>query len=120
MLNAPSDAFLPERLRVEFKTGQERTIAVLKPALTGFEMVVVSSSNAAVENISGDLPKAGKLGSGWQDRVYLKPVVYKIAAQKDDGAFKTLNQEDVPWGLISYDSRRQVCILQTGWLVRLA
>ncbi len=100
-LSKPSSAFLPERLRVAFKGGKERTIAVLKPALTGFEMVVASSNNAAVENISGDLPKAGKLGPDWQESAYLKPVSYKIAAQKDDGTFKKLRQEDVPWGLIS-------------------
>lgn len=100
-LNRPSDAFLPEKLRVAFKGGTERTISVLKPALTGFEIVVASSNNAAVENISGDLPKAGKLGPGWNDQTYIRSVAYKVAAQKVDGAIKALREEDIPWGLIS-------------------
>jgi AAA domain len=62
---------------------------------------VGSSNNAAVENISGDLPKVEKLGSHWQGSEYLKPVAYKVAAQQDDGSFKKLGDTDQPWGLIS-------------------
>ena len=100
-LRTPRDAFLPHKLQVAFKGKQSRTISVLKPELTGFEMVVASSNNAAVENISGDLPKANKLGSEWQAAEYLKPVAYKIAAQQDDGSFKRLSDSDQPWGLVS-------------------
>ncbi len=100
-LNKPSDAFLPEKLRVSFKGSQTWHISLLKPELTGFEIVVASSNNAAVENISGDLPKMSSLGSLWQASQYLKPVAYKVAAQQDDGSFKKLPSTDQPWGLIS-------------------
>jgi hypothetical protein len=100
-LNKPSDAFLPEKLRVSFKGSQTWQISRLKPELTGFEIVVASSNNAAVENISGDLPKMSSLGSLWQASQYLKPVAYKVAAQQDDGSFKKLRSADQPWGLIS-------------------
>ena len=97
----PRDAFLRKNLQVSFKRGQNRDISVLRPELTGFEIVVASSNNAAVENISGDLPKAGKLGSHWSTAEYLKPVAYKVAAQEDADSFKKLSDSDQPWGLIS-------------------
>jgi hypothetical protein len=100
-LSKPSDAFLPDKLQVSFKGKQGRTISILRPELTGFEIVVASSNNAAVENISGDLPKIEKLGSFWQANEYLKTVAYKVAAQQDDGSFKRLSDNDQPWGLIS-------------------
>lgn len=100
-LDKPSDAFLPDKLRVSLKASQTWHISLLRPELTGFEMVVASSNNAAVENISGDLPKVGSLGPHWQASEYLKTVAYKVAAQQDDGSFKKLRDADQPWGLIS-------------------
>ncbi len=100
-LKKPGEAFLPQKLHVSFKGKQSRTISVLKPGLTGFEIVVASSNNAAVENISGDLPKLEKLGSEWLATEYLKPVAYKVAAQQEDGSFKRLEDSDRPWGLVS-------------------
>ncbi|CAI8919858.1 Superfamily I DNA/RNA helicase protein [Pseudomonas chlororaphis] len=76
------------------------TIRALKPELTGYEMVVASSNNAAVENISRDLPKRKSLGKCWNNVQYLQPVAHKIAAQKSDGSISPLSDEDKPWGLI--------------------
>ncbi len=76
-------------------------IRALLPELTGFEMVVASSNNAAVENISNDLPKRKQLGQAWRDMSHLQPVAHKIAAQTDEGKFAKLEPGDVPWGLIS-------------------
>ncbi|GAB3747410.1 AAA domain-containing protein [Yimella radicis] len=52
-----SDAFSAEALTWR-SDGKERTIAPLHPALTGFEMVVSSANNAAVENITNEIPAA--------------------------------------------------------------
>ncbi|MFT3691353.1 DEAD/DEAH box helicase [Paenirhodobacter sp.] len=75
-------------------------LSILKPELCGFGMVVASSNNAAVENISLDLPKSSSIQDP-PDFGYLKPVAYKIAAQKRDGGFAILSQKDTPWGLIA-------------------
>lgn len=85
---------------VHFADGKKTTVRALKPALTGFEMVVASSNNAAVENISRDLPKLAALDEGWQDVGYLRSVAYRIAAEDDDGHFHP-SPELAPWGLIS-------------------
>ncbi|MGI6245753.1 MAG: DEAD/DEAH box helicase [Pseudochelatococcus sp.] len=90
-LGKPSDAF--------HKSG---AYARLIPELTGFEMVVASSNNAAVENISRDLPKARSVWDSESKSIrYLQPVAHKFAAQDRDGRCKELSDADMPWGLIA-------------------
>ncbi|WP_066452957.1 DEAD/DEAH box helicase [Castellaniella caeni] len=116
--DAARDAFVPDqKAKVEFE-GQSCTwsIALLKPELTGFEMLVVSSNNAAVNNISVDLPKAASLGAvnwgtpeditwrgkdGQPRQTYLQAVAIRMAAQTSSGDFASLTPDDTPWGLIS-------------------
>jgi hypothetical protein len=89
-----------------------RNIPCLHPALSGFEMVVVSSNNAAVENISRELPQLTSLGDEWQHHDYLKSAARKLAAlsrplkdhEKQEGktyAIEPLLAEDDCWGLIA-------------------
>ncbi|MFM0619806.1 AAA domain-containing protein [Paraburkholderia nemoris] len=96
-----ADAFSNEKAKIPFADGKPATIRRLRPELTGFEMVVASSNNAAVENISVDLPKRKQLGDTWQDIRYLRPIAHKVAAQTGEKRFAKLEPQDVPWGLIS-------------------
>lgn len=111
----PGDAFLPDSLQVKFAGGDKPcVIAQLRDSLTGFEMVVASSNNAAVENISRDLPKSKSLGKpalsgekAWRDEHgkakahYLQQIAHNIAARNNKGEYDTLAIDDEPWGLIA-------------------
>lgn len=54
-------AFADHALTWETKTGKKRTVRPPIAAVTGFEMVVASSNNGAVENVSRDLPARSAL-----------------------------------------------------------
>lgn len=108
-LTNAKDAF-----RNELNSGG-KTIQCLIPSLTGYEMVVVSSNNAAVENISQELPQNKSLGKDWQDIRYLKSVAQKLAAEHDEpttndiretkkdikSIVHPLNHKFACWGLIA-------------------
>lgn len=111
------DAFeAPPGISVEFEGGSSTRISRLKQELTGFEIVVASTNNAAVENISRDLPKASALGNQKVNRrkeltwrqdngtpkwTYLQPVAAQYAARNEKGQFDELSVDDNPWGLIA-------------------
>ncbi|MFS8144161.1 DEAD/DEAH box helicase [Rhizobium sp. BR 249] len=99
-LKTARDAFDGPPRRAIFTDRSTVSLSALIPALSGFEMVVASSNNAAVENISRDLPKRSSIAetSSFQ---YLQTVAHKIACQKNNGAVIKLSEEDRPWGLIA-------------------
>jgi len=88
------------------------------PELTGFEMIVASSNNAAVENISKELPQIKSLAEEFHSLDYLAPTANQIAAkarpkseikrgkngdgkERDYHLFAPLKPEKQCWGLIS-------------------
>lgn len=85
-LSNPESAFTGEWLgwtTDKFKFSFPR----LNPAITGWEMVVASSNNGAVENVSRELPRTSELDERWHGRSYLSH-----AAGRLDPGF---------WGLLS-------------------
>jgi hypothetical protein len=108
-LSRARDAFTADTRQVGFEgSAENRAVRSLVPALTGFEMVVASSNNTAVNNISQDLPKAEALGGSFRKSEtgklpvgYLQEVAHKIAAQTAKGSYRVLGADEEPWGLIS-------------------
>lgn len=69
--------------------------------LTDFEMVVASSNNAAVENISKELPQTKSIGSRYLDTSFFRSVANQISAAEKKGRLLPLDEEKQTWGNIS-------------------
>lgn len=74
---------------------------VLLESLTGFEMVVASSNNAAVENISKELPQVKSLADIYQACRYFQPVANQLRAEARKSRLQPLQQGGEVWGTIS-------------------
>ncbi|OHU31685.1 hypothetical protein BKG76_00255 [Mycobacteroides franklinii] len=78
--------------------GYERAIPQILPELTGFEMVVASSNNGAVENISNELPAKKQLDARWRERAgYFKATANDVLRAADP----CLDEHSGAWGMIS-------------------
>lgn len=74
----------------------------LKDELSGYEMVVVSNNNSAVENISKELPQSKTVGKEFSGLDYLKPVAQKLASQHDKkNNIYPLDEDNDCWGLVA-------------------
>lgn len=63
-LDSPRQAFTP--VRESWQTGKyTHTITTPNPAITGFEMVVASSTNGAVENVTKEIPGPKGIDDDW-------------------------------------------------------
>ncbi|MFJ3728391.1 hypothetical protein ACIPYQ_38295 [Streptomyces sp. NPDC090045] len=67
VLRLPSEAFAKQAPYVWKSGDYTRTVTPLRPEFTGFEMVVASANNGAVENISTEIPARGALGKQWRE-----------------------------------------------------
>ncbi|GAB3622818.1 hypothetical protein GCM10027418_09000 [Mariniluteicoccus endophyticus] len=92
-LPTPSAAFTH---KLSWKSGPlSRTIHVLTPSLTGFEMIVASSNNKAVENVSDELPDVATVKDPWAEADYLREVATQVRRTiKDDDSAEA-------WGMIA-------------------
>lgn len=69
--------------------------------LAGFEMLVASSNNGAVENISRELPLIKSIDQRFAELAYLTPVANQVNAKKSRGKYQSMQPEEQCWGAIS-------------------
>ncbi|EDP59321.1 hypothetical protein AND4_09117 [Vibrio sp. AND4] len=69
--------------------------------LADFEMVVASSNNAAVENISKELPQAKSVAGRYADTGFFRPVANQVSADEKKGRLQPLKDSKQSWGNIS-------------------
>ena len=65
-LPSPAHAFIGEPLTWQTPTWPHR-VSRLRPELVGDEIVVASSNNAAVENVTSEIPGPGGIADEWRD-----------------------------------------------------
>ncbi len=101
-LATPDAGFVKDSISVRFKGADDPVkVRPLIDALTGFEMVVASTNNAAVENISLDLVKRKALDEAWPNVSYLQPVAHNMALQISKQGVNSPVGEEMPWGLLT-------------------
>lgn len=87
VLARPEDAFArkPRTWRTEETAGKTyaRAIHPLIPELTGFEIVIASSNNGAVENVTLEVPGARSIGEAWRGRAEYLAGPATLALEED-------------------------------------
>ncbi len=79
--------------------GKSYPVPVLSPALTGFEIVVASTNNGAVENLSLELPQRRHIDARLRERLsYFGPLATKYAGSH---ASKPWKLKEPVWGLVA-------------------
>lgn len=87
-----------ESVTVDFG-GKGYQVPALLPALTGFEIVVASTNNGAVENLSLELPQSRHVDAGLRSRLsYFGPVATKYAGSHTSKPWKL---KEPVWGLVA-------------------
>ena len=106
-LTHPRQAFTGTEHRWQNPNGWNCSVPQLRPELTGFEMVVASANNAAVENVTNEIPARNAISDPWITRAdYFAEIatcVLRGATSAEPGV------EDVPgasapteaWGLVA-------------------
>jgi hypothetical protein len=100
----PSDAFLeePEGWKT---TRYQRTIHRLLPELTGFELVVASSNNGAVENVTLEIPSEKAVDEVWREAALAVDYFPALAERAMSAGLRKSGAQDVAersaWALIA-------------------
>lgn len=105
----PDDAFTGRPH--EWKAARyPRRVKQLREDITGFEMVVASSNNSAVANVSDELPLRENVHETWRTVHYLAELATEIGRRTDKTAVRTA----VAHGPVGVWSRRDSAILPTA------
>lgn len=99
----PSDAFIGTQ-HIKNKSGYRRKVHRLHESLRGFEMVIASSNNGAVENISLEIPVLSKevIAPAFGDAArYFPEIATRLLNDKNSGSSEDKVPAKQAWGLIS-------------------
>lgn len=100
----PADAFKPSGVKVTAGENAFFHLYTLDPTLKGHEILVASSNNKAVENVSKELPAAKAVGRTQAELGYFKSVSDLLHGPRSDGAEDEDGAPPEPvetWGLIA-------------------
>ena len=97
-----SDAFTDVTHRWSDGNGHPRIVRQLRPELTGFEMVVASSNNAAVENVTREIPHADAIAGPWRTQAdYFSSIATRTLAGPQATNRNESAKGPAAWGLVS-------------------
>lgn len=94
------DAFISTPLTWSAGDGYPRKLWQLRPELTGYEMVVASANNAAVENVTTEIPVRKEIDARWRAEAdYFADIAREVLAETDPRK----DREDAidAWGLVA-------------------
>jgi hypothetical protein len=101
----PVDAFLDQPHRWK-TTGYQRVIHRLRPELTGFELVLASSNNGAVENVTLEIPSGEAIDQAWREQAldldYFPELAERaMSVARRTGADTAPQADESAWGLVA-------------------
>ena len=100
-LQRPEDAFTNTTHTWTGQSGHNRSVRQLRSELTGFEMVVASSNNSAVENVTDEIPARKAIDKKWRDKAdYFAEIASAVLGNVTDDDGKTI-PATAAWGLIA-------------------
>lgn len=101
-LAKPEDAFTTTTHRWTANDGHPRRVRQLRPNLTGFEMVVASANNAAVENVTIEIPAQKAIEDPWRGTAnYFADIASEVLrAGNGEGGPGEVDPPEA-WGLVA-------------------
>ena len=105
LLPRPADAFTQTTHRWTAADGYPRRVRQLREDLTGFEMVVTSANNAAVENVSTEIPARTAIAADWQAEAdYFADIAtatLRATAKSGESSPTETDDKLAAWGLVA-------------------
>lgn len=101
-LENAQDAFTDVTHRWTAKDGHPRIVRQLRPELTGFEMVVASANNAAVENVTNEIPARKAIDEPWREEAdYFAAIATKVLREVTGSDKSAATDLPTAWGLVA-------------------
>jgi hypothetical protein len=104
-LSDPHKAFTTTTMKWQTQD-RTRVISQWRPDLTGFEIVVASANNGAVQNVTDEIPAAGAIDESWRERAeevdYFQEIATALLAPEPDAEARPPSSTSAPgWALVA-------------------